>query len=110
MNEQVTAFINNASAEQKEIMLQIRQLIHNSVTDVQEDFKWSRPVFRKGKDFAYLKTAKAYVTLGFFQYQKLNDPDGLLEGTGNDMRHIKIKKSSDINPTLLKDWFTVAAQ
>ena len=110
MNEQVTAYINNAPAEQEEIMIQLRSLLHSTVTDVQEDFKWSRPVFRKKHDFAYLKTAKAYVTLGFFQFQNLNDPDGLLEGTGKDMRHIKIKKQGDIKPALLQEWFTVAAK
>jgi hypothetical protein len=86
-NKQVTTYINDAPAEQKEIMTQLRKLLHTSVTGVQEDFKWSRPVFRKNRDLAYLKTAKAYVTLGFFQFEKLNDPDGLLEGTGKDMRH-----------------------
>ena len=110
MNPEVTAYINNATAEQKEIMTQIRSLLHTSVTGVQEDFKWSRPVFRKNHDFAYLKTAKAYVTLGFFRFEKLNDPDGLLEGTGKDMRHIKIKKPGDINPSLLHEWFMAAAK
>ena len=110
MNEQVTAYINNAPADQKEIMAQIRELLHNSVPGVQKDFKWSRPVFRTKHDFAYLKTAKNYVTLGFFQFQNLNDPNGLLEGTGKDMRHIKIKKLGDIKPALLQEWFTVAAK
>jgi hypothetical protein len=109
MNEQVTAYINAAPAEQQQIMETLRQLIHQTVPGVTEEFKWSRPVFKKEKDFAYLKTAKAYVTLGFFQFQKLPDPDGLLEGTGNDMRHIKIKKTVDINTALLKKWFVAAA-
>ena len=39
MNEQVTAFINEAPPEQQQIMQQLRQLLHDSVADVQEDFK-----------------------------------------------------------------------
>ena len=70
--------------------------------------KWSRPVFRKGQDFAYLKSTKAYVTLGFFRSDKLEDPNHLLEGTGKDMRHIKIRKTTDLDPTLLKAWFRAA--
>ena len=105
MNNQVTSYIQQAPEEQRKIMDAVRQLIHESVNDVQEEFKWSRPVFRKGQDFAYLKIASTYVTLGFFQYQKLDDPDHLLEGSGKDMRHIKLKKAEDINSKLLRKWF-----
>ena len=110
MNEQVTAFINEAPPEQQQILQTLRKLLHESVDGVQEEFKWSRPVFKKQKDFAYFKTAKGYVTLGFFNFQKLSDPGNLLEGTGKDMRHIKIKKAADIDKNLLKSWFQTSAQ
>ncbi|WP_018478547.1 DUF1801 domain-containing protein [Pontibacter roseus] len=110
MNEQVTAYIKCAPSEQKQMMEAVRQLIHSSVPDVSEEFKWSRPVFRAAKDFAYLKTAKAYVTLGFFNFEKLEDKDNLLEGSGKDMRHIKLKSTSDIDRPLLESWFRAAAR
>jgi len=109
LNEQVSAYITEAPAEQKAIMETLRQLIHDTVPQVVENFKWSRPVFSTNKDFAYLKTAKGYVTLGFFQFGKLNDPKNLLEGTGKDMRHIKIKKGADIDKELLKEWLISSA-
>jgi hypothetical protein len=105
-NEEVSGYINQAPDEQKKIMETIRNLIHETIADTEENFKWSRPVFSKGKDFAYLKTSKAYVTLGFFRFEKLSDPDNLLEGTGKDMRHIKIKKADGVDQTLLKKWFS----
>ncbi|GAB3201893.1 hypothetical protein ABID22_001320 [Pontibacter aydingkolensis] len=108
MNPQVTDYIENAG-KQKEIMEALRQLIHETVTNVTEDFKWSRPVFKAAKDFAYLKSAKAYVTLGFFNFQKLNDEQNLLEGTGKDMRHIKLKSVADIDNALLTEWFMAAS-
>lgn len=110
MNTQVTEHTNNAPKEQKEIMETIRQLIHESVPGVTEEFKWSRPVFKSDKDFAYLKTAKAYVTLGFFNFQKLNDPKNLLEGTGKDMRHIKLKSINDVDKKLLIEWFKASVK
>lgn len=109
MNPQVTDYINNAPAEQKQIMEALRQLIHKSVADVKEEFKWSRPVFRAGKDFTYLKTAKAYVTLGFFDFAKLDDKQNRLEGTGKDMRHVKLKKVQDIDHALFSEWFATVA-
>lgn len=108
MHPQVTDYIN-AADKHKETLEALRQLVHDTVPNVTEEFKWGRPVFRAAKDFAYLKTAKAYVTLGFFQFDKLDDKNGLLEGTGKDMRHIKIKNAQDINRELLCEWFKSAA-
>jgi hypothetical protein len=110
MNEQVTEYIDQAVDYQRDIMHAIREIIHATVEDVEEAFKWSRPVFSKGKDFAYLKTAKTYVSLGFNSFQKLDDPDNLLEGTGKDMRHIKIRKLEEINAELLSEWFRSVSQ
>jgi hypothetical protein len=104
MNQQVTNYIDNAPADQKEIMNTIRTLIHQSVQNAEEEFKWSRPVFRTKKDFAYLKTAKNHVTLGFFNPEKINDPQNLLEGTGKDMKHINIRHINDINTGLFASW------
>ena len=108
MHPEVTNYINTSEKHQ-ETLEALRQLVHAAVPGVIEDFKWGRPVFRSDKDFAYLKTAKAYVTLGFFKFDKLHDPNGLLEGTGKDMRHIKIKNVQDIDRELLREWFQAAA-
>lgn len=111
MNKQITEYIDNAPIEQKEIMGIIRSLIHQNVQNITEEFKWSRPVFRLKKDFAYLQANKNHVNLGFYgNFEKLSDPDGLLEGTGKIMRHIKLKKISDINSELLSEWFAILAK
>lgn len=108
MNPQVTEYIQNAE-KHKATMEALRQLIHESVPQVTEEFKWGRPVFRASKDFAYLKSAKAYVTLGFFNFEKLDNRNNLLEGTGKEMRHIKLKTTADIDSALLKEWFKAAS-
>ena len=105
MNTQVTQYINDAPDEQKEIMKIIRSIIHNNVAGVTEDYKWSRPVFSKSKDFAYFKITKTHLTLGFMNFEKISDPNSLLEGSGKEMRHIKLKKPSDIDHNQLADWF-----
>lgn len=108
MNAQITEYINKAPKGQKEIMETIRSLIHRSVKDVTEEYKWSRPVFRSKNDFAYLQSNKNYVNLGFYKgFEKLDDPNNLLEGTGKTMRHIKLKKVEDVDSELLKKWFVL---
>jgi len=110
MNAAVTEYIAHAPGEQQEIMKAIRALIHQRIKNVIEDFKWGRPVFRLKKDFAYLQANKHYVNLGFYKnVEKLDDPDKLLEGTGKNMRHLKLRNVSDINSRLLSDWFAIVS-
>lgn len=103
-DEQVTGYINQASDEQRKIMETVRDLLHDSIQGVREKFSWSLPVFINGTDLVYFKTAKSYVTVGFFNFNKLTDPDSLLEGTGKAMRHIKIRKHEEVNNEPLKRW------
>ena len=90
-NNQITYYINTANKEQIALLEYLRKLIHNSVDNVNEELKWKMPVFNNGKDFAYLRFAKNHVTLGFYNIHKLKDPNNLLEGKGNTLKHIKVK-------------------
>lgn len=110
LNEQVSDYINKAPEEQKLIMQELRNLLHETAPLTVEGFKWGRPVFTLKTDFAYLKSSKAYVTLGFFDSHRLPDEKNLLEGTGKDMRHIKIRNVEGIDRKMLKRWFTIFAQ
>ena len=51
--------------------------------------------------FAYVDVHKLHVNVGFFNGAELNDPDGLLEGTGKYMRHVKIDPGKVINEDAL---------
>ncbi|MEY4760572.1 MAG: hypothetical protein RLZZ200_428 [Pseudomonadota bacterium] len=44
--------------------------------------------------FAYVNVFKAHVNVGFFLGAMLDDPEGLLEGEGKRMRHVKLKPGS----------------
>ena len=41
--------------------------------------------------YAYILPYKKWVNLGFYQGVELADPDGLLEGTGAKLRHVKVR-------------------
>ncbi len=51
--------------------------------------------------FAYVNVFKAHVNAGFFRGAEIADPDGLLEGTGNFMRHVKLRPERDVDGTAL---------
>lgn len=52
--------------------------------------------------FCYIAPLKNGVNLGFSRGARLPDPDGLLEGTGKGLRHIKIRAATDFRTTALK--------
>ena len=51
--------------------------------------------------FAYVNAFKAHVNVGFFLGAELADPDGLLEGTGKFMRHVKLRPEVGIEDEAL---------
>ncbi len=109
MNTEIDRYIREAPQNQREIMETIRALMHKALPGLSESFKWSRPVFGLNKDFAYLRASKTHVTLGFYTGENLPDPGNKLEGTGKDMRHIKLKSLQDIDAGELKQWFGILA-
>ncbi len=42
-----------------------------------------------------------HVNLAFFRGVELKDPEGLLEGTGRSMRHIKLRHVSEVNAKVI---------
>jgi hypothetical protein len=96
LNEKVSKYISEAPEAQRNMMEELRKLIQSQVPTVVESFKWSRPVFSTDSDFAYFKSTKGYLTLGIFKFEKITTNAHLLEGTGKDMRHIKIKSLDNL--------------
>jgi hypothetical protein len=103
-NKKVTEYINKASEDQIIILETLRKIVHNTIDNVSEEIKWNIPVFNNGKDFAYLRFAKKHITLGFYKIDKLIDPDNLLEGEGNTLKHLKIRSVNDIKPKIISEW------
>jgi hypothetical protein len=108
-NKKVTEYIENAEIEQIKTLKVLRKLIHNIVPVVTEEIKWGFPVFAKTKDFAYLRFSKKHITLGFYNIDKIEDPDNILEGSGNTLKHIKIKSKTDFDEKLVSKWLKAIA-
>ena len=77
----------------REALLELRRLIRSIDPGVVEAIKWNRPCYANARGlYCYLHSTKSYATLGFQRGASLDDPAGLLEGTGKDMRHIKFDR------------------
>ena len=71
---------------------------------------WGLPTFEAKEPFAYLMVAKKHVTLGFHYGTSLADPHKLLEGTGKDLRHVKLRSSEDLDRKGLDQLIVAAAR
>ena len=58
--------------------------------------------------FAYVNAFRARVNVGFFRGAQMQDPAGLLEGTGKFMRHVKLRPGQAIDAQALADLIVAA--
>ncbi len=63
---------------------------------------------KMSEGYAYVLPYKNWVNLGFYKGAVLQDPKGLLEGAGKNLRHIKIHSLSDIELPEIKALLLVA--
>lgn len=60
--------------------------------------------------YAYIMPQSSYVNLGFFYGTALPDPEGLLEGSGRTMRHVKIRSLEAAGQPAIRDLLRAALQ
>ena len=63
-----------------------------------------------GRGFMSIGPQKDYVNLYFMDGVDLPDPDGLLEGAGKRLRHVKIRKPEDLKKRSLQALIRQAAK
>ena len=78
--------------------------------EADETIKWAQPVYEVNGPFAYIKAFKNSVKFGFWRGIDINDPKGLLQGSGEKMRHIKLSSLDDINRQVFSDFVQQAVK
>jgi hypothetical protein len=58
--------------------------------------------------FGYVNAFRAHVNVGFFHGAALDDPAGLLEGTGKRMLHVKLRWGQHVNAAALSELIAAA--
>jgi hypothetical protein len=101
MSENVDRYIEKQVSPQKDILVEIRRIVHATLPDPDEKMRWGVPTFASGK--FYIVALKDYVNLGFAITGLSKDEIKLFQGTGKTMRHIKINSLEDIDENKLVD-------
>src|SRR5262250_407179 len=60
--------------------------------------------------FGYVNAFRAHVNVGFSFGAALDDPAGLLEGTGKRMRHVKLRPGQHVDDAALSELIAAAYQ
>ena len=110
---QADDYFEAIDARLKPLALELRSLVRETIPNASEVIKWGMPVYLlHGKMwFCSIRAGKDYVALQFGEIgTRLDDPDGLLEGTGKNLRHVKIRSKDEIRRELFAAWIRQAAE
>jgi hypothetical protein len=107
--------ISGASADVQEIAKRLRHLIRDEYPDVVE-VAWPRQKIigygvgpkKMSEHFCYIGVHRKHVNLGFYYGADLADPEGLMEGTGKKLRHIKVRDVGEIDRPSIRDLIKVS--
>jgi hypothetical protein len=87
-------YLAHLTSERLKVTKRLREVIKMTVPEAEERVRWSTPWYYLGKKpLVYIANSAHYTTFGFAYGAKLQSD--LLEGTGNNMRHIKVRSMED---------------
>jgi hypothetical protein len=106
----VDGYIAQLSDDQAQIVTKVREIILSAAPEADESIKWAQPVYETNGPFAYIKAFKNSVNFGFWRGVDIDDSHGLLGGSGEKMRHVKLVDLEDINELAFKDYVLQAVK
>ncbi len=109
--------IDDSSAEVQAIARRLRQLIIEIYPEVTE-VPWPKQGIagygvgpkKMSEHFCYIGTQSNRVNLGFFYGADLTDQEGLLEGTGKNLRHVKVKSVEQAEQASIRELIELSIQ
>jgi hypothetical protein len=91
-------YLADQTPKNQSVIRALRKFVKRVAPQLQESVKWGNGCWVKGTvPVSYVYSAPDYVQLGFFAGSTLKDPKKLLQGEGKFVRHIKVRKPSDID-------------
>lgn len=96
MTDDVEAFFADVPERHRETVEAARDLVLECHPDAEETLRWNQPTYVvDGENRFYLAHYADHVNLGFFLGASVDDPEELLDGTGDAMRHVKLTDPAD---------------
>ena len=86
----VDRFVAKVDPPLRLIVEALRTMIRSEVPALQEELKMDVPWYSLREGVCYIAPYSKHVNLGFQFGAQIKDPKKLLEGTGKNLRHVKI--------------------
>lgn len=100
---QAVGVIESWESPQKEIGLRLREAILDAEADLDEAVKWGNPTYSlRGTNLCSIVAHGEHVNLQLFLGAKLRAFQGVLEGTGKSMRHLKYQSPEEVNASTVR--------
>lgn len=98
----VTAFIAQQPLFRKRILCSLRMIILQTGLHIKESIKYGIPFYDYYGQLCFLNPKEETVLLGLCKGAFLSNEQGLLQGEGKEVRHVRIKHFSDIDSEVLQ--------
>jgi len=90
------AYVERKNPRLKNVAQELRRLMKKTLAASHETINpWGIPTFDFFGPVSFLMIGKHHVTFGFTRGSSLSDPAGLLEGTGKNLRHVKLTDAAN---------------
>jgi hypothetical protein len=86
-----------------DVVLALRGLVREAAPEAKESIKWAQPVYEENGPFCYIRAFKNHVNFGFWRGVDLPNEAGILEGSGEKMRHVRVTGLEDIREDVFQD-------
>ena len=106
----VDEYIEQLDGWKADVAVRVRQVVLEAAPEAQESIKWAQPVYETVGPVCYFKAFKNSVNFGFWRGADIVDPKGLLQGSGEKMRHVKLTAVDDIDGDAFADFVRQAVQ
>jgi len=101
----VEAFVARQSAAQRKIINRLRAVVKAAVPSLEERMRWLQVGYLvSNRDVCGIYPSSNHVNLSFAKGSTLKDPEGLLEGTGKGIRHIKVFTVEQVGEERIKTY------
>ena len=99
----IDAYVAKKNPKLKPVMDAARALVRKAAPKSREAINpWGIPVFEWNGALCYLMVGKKHLTFGFPRGASMVDSAKLLQGTGKNLRHVKLREVADVHDANLK--------
>lgn len=106
----IDAYVQRKNAKLKPVTKALRQLVKKTLPESREGVNaWGIPTFDFNGPICLMMVGKDHVTFGFTRGTSLAGGAELLEGTGKNLRHVKLKEVEQLRDANLRQLILEAA-